>query len=171
MGLRLPGRLAARRKVRGVVHLLQPLGQHMNAPQMAGLCNRSKRSAVHKKLSFARKMTTLNPIASACSIASIERRNAGFVRMTRQFAGGAVIVKKSQTLERGQPRSRMSEACTVIPRMRMAVTRLPLPAKCSPILVTPRSRGSCTKRGSKAFGGVSKRSRPRIARERPNEGR
>ena len=53
----------------------------------------------------------------------------------------------------------------------MAVTKLPLPQKCSPIRVTPFSSCSCSNSGPSASGGVSNRSSPRSERERPKDGR
>ena len=62
--LALPGLLAG---VVGVVHVLKPLGQDVDAPQMAGLVQALEPS-VHKNESLSRSTTTRNPSASACSM-------------------------------------------------------------------------------------------------------
>src|SRR5262249_54012697 len=104
--------------------------------------------------------------ASACSIAAIARLNGGFESNKRQPVGRSVILKKSHTKELGQPRSRMSAACTWIPRARIERTRLPRPQNGSHTLVTRASNGSCSNSGFSTRG-----SSPRIERGRPKEGR
>ena len=153
------------------MHVLQSLGQDVHAPQVTGLVQplvalgRAQKGKLEQQRDHAE---------SERPGMLDEAHGAGVGRLlisTSQSHGRSVIARKSSMVESGQPRSRMSLACTVSPRARMARTRLPLPQNGSHTLVTPASNGSCANSGPSAIGGVSNRSSPRTARGRPNEGR
>ena len=162
--------LAASANVGLVVHVLKPRIQDVDASETAALVDAL---AAIGRVQISRRQQKDDRLEADRESVLDRRRCLAVRRIADQHTAGAARMSKksSGVVESGQLRSKMSLACTKMPRSRIAPTRLPRPQNGSAISTIPASKGSRAKIGSSATGGVSKRSKPRRLNARPNEGR